>query len=643
MEENVLNIAHKEHPFISDDYTLRDLTVETRKSPSLRIASFIAGFENTENGMAEKIKRLLLCDRDCCKVVSSSGKDSTNKDIIKECLSGNRGIGSRGNAVQLICNMLSDECQEIKDVAKDIVEEVFCEKNINDMVKNKGPVVTYSWLLSTLVLYGEDFYRSILGGNRKREGSKYIHNVLRSVDVLFSDENFGDVPKNRDFISSLPLVLKRMLRYSESEERTTKIMLKLLSEKNTSTVLKNKDFMSDLPEALEEMLRCTNLVEDTAEIIGKLLSKENVNIVLKNESFISHLPNMIYEMLHHEGSKEKAANIIDELFSSQEVINIMLNDECFVSGLPDIVEKMLDSITSRDKLVGIMEKLFSSKENVDSVFKNEEFAKQIPQTLEKMLSNASLVGDVSGIILKLLFAKNTDVVLKDENYMSHLPGMIYEMLRNEGSKENAANIMGKLFFIKENIDIVLKNENFLCQLPDTINLMLDNENLKEKAVNIVNKLVGSDVINEKLKSKLNDLLACEKLLSGKDIETVLKNENFMSRLSDMIYKMLRNKGLEEKAASIMEKIFSTKENIGIVLKNEDFVVQLPDTFKQMLENEDLKKRTANIVNKLLGSDAINAELKSELNDIVREYDQMQKRPPQVRSGMEVCLGSFEDF
>ena len=128
MEGDILNIAHKEHPLISDDYILRDLTVETRKNPGLRIASFIAGFENPENGMAEKIKRLLLCDRDCCKVVSEGGKDSTNKDIIKECLSGDRGIGSRGNAVQLICKMLSDECQEIKDMAKDIVKEVFCEK-----------------------------------------------------------------------------------------------------------------------------------------------------------------------------------------------------------------------------------------------------------------------------------------------------------------------------------------------------------------------------------------------------------------------------------------------------------------------------------------------------------------------------------
>ena len=149
--------------------------------------------------------------------------------------------------------------------------------------------------------------------------------------------------------------------------------------------------------------------------------------------------------------------------------------------------------------------------------------------------------------------------------------------------------------------------------------MLNNENLKEKAVNIVNKLLESDAINEQLKSELNDLIACENLLSEKNIEPVLNNENFMSRLSDMIYKMLFMKGLEEKAANIMEKIFSTKGNIGIVLKYEDFVDQLPDTFRQMLKNEDLKERTSNIVNKLLGSDATNEQLKSELNAIVREY------------------------
>ena len=320
MEANNLDIARKEHPFISDEYILRDLTVETCKMPSLRIVCFIAAFWNPEIGIKEKIKKLLLCDRDCCKVVSTNGKKLTNKDIIKECLSGEIGIGSRGNAVQLISDMLSDKCKEINNMAKDIVEEVFCEKNINDMVKNKGPVLTYSWLLSTLVLYGEDLYRSIFGGNRKREGSKYIHKVLCSVDVLFSEENIGEVPKNKDFITSLSKVLKGMLFYEESKKKTTEIMLKLLSDKNASTVLKNKDFMSELPEALEEMLRCTNLEEDTAKIIGKLLSKENVNIVLKDESFMSHLPNMIYEMLCHEGSKENAAYIIDELFSSEEVI-----------------------------------------------------------------------------------------------------------------------------------------------------------------------------------------------------------------------------------------------------------------------------------------------------------------------------------
>ena len=87
------------------------------------------------------------------------------------------------------------------------------------MIIKKGPVLTYSWLLNTLVLYVESLYRRDWGPNRKREGSKYIHNVLRSVDVLFSEKNIGDVPKNKDFISSLPEVLKVMLRYEKSERR----------------------------------------------------------------------------------------------------------------------------------------------------------------------------------------------------------------------------------------------------------------------------------------------------------------------------------------------------------------------------------------------------------------------------------------
>ena len=555
MEGNILDIARNEHPFISDDYILRDLTVETRKNPGLRIASFIAGFENPENGMAKKIKRLLLCERDYCKVVSSAGKNGTNKDIIKECLSGNRGIGSRGNAVQLICDMLSDKCQEIKDMAKDIVEEVFCEKNINDMVKNKGPVLTYSWLLSTLVLYGEDLYRRDWGPNRKREGSNYIHNVLRSVDVLFSEGNIDDVPKNKDFISSLPEVLKGMLCYVESEKRTTEIMLKLLYEKNASTVLKNEDFISSLPGALEEMLCCTSLEEDTAEIIGRLLSKKNVNIVLKNGSFMSHLPDMIYEMLHHEGSKEKAANIMGKIFSTKENIDAVLKNEDFVGQLPNMIHEILHNKGLKEKAVKIIEDLFSYEDAINILFENRHF-----------------------------------------NFML----LIEEMLDNRGLRDKSVWVMEKLFSAKESTNIVLKNEFFISQLPKIIGQMLDNEDLKEKTIDIANKLLASDVINEELKSELNDLLACEKLLSGKDIETVLKNENFMSRLSDMIYEMLRNKGLEEKATNIMEKLFFTKENIDIVLKNEDFVDQLPDTFRQMLENEDLKERTANIVNKLTG-------------------------------------------
>ena len=114
MEGSILDIARKEHPFVSDDYILRDLTVEMRKNPGLRIAGFIAGLLNPEKGMKEKVVKLLLCDRECCKVVSSTGKSSTNKDIIKECLSGDRGVGSRWNAAQLIYNMLGDGCKSLK-------------------------------------------------------------------------------------------------------------------------------------------------------------------------------------------------------------------------------------------------------------------------------------------------------------------------------------------------------------------------------------------------------------------------------------------------------------------------------------------------------------------------------------------------
>ena len=67
--------------------------------------------------MKEKFKKLLLWDKDFCKVVSESGQNSTNKNTIKEYLFGDRGICSRENAVQLISKMLSDVSQEIKDMA----------------------------------------------------------------------------------------------------------------------------------------------------------------------------------------------------------------------------------------------------------------------------------------------------------------------------------------------------------------------------------------------------------------------------------------------------------------------------------------------------------------------------------------------
>ena len=481
MEGSILDIARKGHPFISDDYILRDLTVETRKNPGLRIASFIAGFENPENGIAEKIKRLLLCDRDCCKVVSTSGKDSTNKDIIKECLSGNRGIGSRGNAVQLICNMLRDECQEIKDMAKDIVKEVFCEKNIKDMITNKGPVLTYSWLLSTLVLYGEDLYNEDDGYVRKRKYDvEYMDDILDAVDFLFSEKNIDAVLKNKDFMSTLPEVLKGMLRYEKSGRRTTEIVGKLLSDKNADTVLKNEDFISSLPGALEEMLGYASLTGNTAEIIGKLLSEKSTDTVLKNEGFASRLPDMMCKMLRDEGSKEKAADIIVELFSSKKVINILKNED-FVRELPGMIEELLDSRRLRSKSIGIMEKLFSSKENIDVVLKNGDFMSQLPETLEKMLSHTDLAGDTSKIIWKLLFVGNSDAVLKNGSFMSRFRDIIWEMLRNEGSKEKAADIMEKLFSTKENIGVVLYNKDFLNQLPSIINIMLSSESLKEKA------------------------------------------------------------------------------------------------------------------------------------------------------------------
>jgi uncharacterized protein (DUF2164 family) len=343
----------------------------------------------------------------------------------------------------------------------------------------------------------------------------------------------------------------------------------------------------ELKSKLNDLLACE-----------KLLSGKDIEAVLNNENFISRLSDMIYKMLCNKGLEEKAASIMEKIFSTKENIDAVLNNENFMSNLPDVIYGILHNKGLKEKAVKIIEDLFSSEKAINILFKNRHF---------------------------------------------NLMLLIEEMLDDKGLRDKSVWVMEKLFSTKESTDIVLKNEFFARQLPWVIRQMLDSEDLKEKTINIVNKLVGSDVINEKLKSKLNDLLACEKLLSGKDIETVLKNENFMSRLSDMIYKMLGNKGLEEKAASIMEKIFSTKENIGIVLKNEDFVVQLPDTFKQMLENEDLKKRTANIVNKLLGSDAINAQLKSELNDIVREYDPDAKKTTtsEVRHGL--LFGSSSSF
>ena len=355
MEESILDIAQKKHPFISDDYILRDLTVETRKSPSLRIASIIAGFWNPENGIKEKIKKLLLCERDCCKVVSANGKKHTNQDVIKECLSGDIGIGSRGSAVQLICNMLCDECQEIKDMAKNIVKEVFCEKNIKDMITNKGPVLTYSWLLNTLVLYGEDLYKEDDGHVcKKKYDAEYMDDILDSVDFLFSEKNIDAVLKNKDFMSTLPEVLKGMLRYEKSGRRTTEIVGKLLSDKNADTVLKNEDFISSLPGALEEMLGYASLTGNTAEIIGKLLSEKSTDTVLKNEGFASRLPDMMCKMLRDEGSKEKAADIIVELFSSKKVINILKNED-FVRELPGMIEELLDNRRLRRKSIGIME------------------------------------------------------------------------------------------------------------------------------------------------------------------------------------------------------------------------------------------------------------------------------------------------
>ena len=235
--ENIKNVSKTYHHDF-DEYFSRNVIDATRENPKQRIALLATGFANPEN--KEKIKKLLLCERECCKVASikyGSKLYLSNKDIIAECLLSD-DANLRENAVKLIRHMLNDGDTEIKD-----------------MVVNMRLMSNLSWLLGEVV----------------RKGS-FETKVKDIIKIMFSDKNIIDAAlKNKMFVAGLPSLLEEMVRKGSFETEAKDIIKIMFSDKNIiDAAFKNEIFVANLLSLLGEMATKESLKDEVNGIIENI-------------------------------------------------------------------------------------------------------------------------------------------------------------------------------------------------------------------------------------------------------------------------------------------------------------------------------------------------------------------------------------
>ena len=282
---NIKNVSKTYHHDF-DEYFSRNVIDATRENPKQRIALLATGFANPEN--KEKIKKLLLCERECCKVASikyGSKLYLSNKDIIAECLLSD-DANLRENAVKLIRHMLNDGDTEIKD-----------------MVVNMRLMSNLSWLLGEVV----------------RKGS-FETKVKDIIKIMFSDKNIIDAAlKNKMFVAGLPSLLEEMVRKGSFETKVKDIIKIMFSDKNIiDAELKNEIFVANLPSLLEEMVRKGSFETEAKDIIKIMFSDKNIiDAAFKNEIFVANLLSLLGEMATKESLKDEVNGIIENIFQGK--------------------------------------------------------------------------------------------------------------------------------------------------------------------------------------------------------------------------------------------------------------------------------------------------------------------------------------
>ena len=283
--ENIKNVSKTYHHDF-DEYFSRNVIDATRENPKQRIALLATGFANPEN--KEKIKKLLLCERECCKVASikyGSKLYLSNKDIIAECLLSD-DANLRENAVKLIRHMLNDGDTEIKD-----------------MVVNMRLMSNLSWLLGEVV----------------RKGS-FETKVKDIIKIMFSDKNIIDAAlKNKMFVAGLPWLLGEVVRKGSFETKVKDIIKIMFSDKNIiDAELKNEIFVANLPSLLEEMVRKGSFETEAKDIIKIMFSDKNIiDAAFKNEIFVANLLSLLGEMATKESLKDEVNGIIENIFQGK--------------------------------------------------------------------------------------------------------------------------------------------------------------------------------------------------------------------------------------------------------------------------------------------------------------------------------------
>ena len=281
MEGNISKVKTDYHDF--DEYFSSNVIEATRKDPKQRIALFANNLTRQE--YKRKIIESILCDRECCKVVSQ-GENKSNIELINKYLC-NDDADSRKNAAGIIRNIFSEE--------------------------NIGTVLKSYWFVQDLP--------SLLEAIGKNESLK--DEARRIIRSIFSEENIGTALKSYWFVYDLPSLLKAIGKNESLKDEARGIIRSIFSKGNIGTVLKSYWFVINLSSSLKDMIKNESLKDEARDIIRNIFSKENIGTVLESKIFMDNLPTLLKAMIENKSFGNEVKYIIKNISSYKNLGSIL--------------------------------------------------------------------------------------------------------------------------------------------------------------------------------------------------------------------------------------------------------------------------------------------------------------------------------